>query len=317
MKQLTIIILFASIIFADTIIVDQNGNGDYTSIQPALNATSAGDTVFVNTGYYFESLDWPNRIIYLIGYNRYDTIISSASNPIDFGYSGSGSIIENLNITALSSSYGISSYQVTEQKIIIINCIIQGAVVGLRIDGNLDLVNCLVMNNTYGIVDYYQGGSSASNIINCVITNNSTGVLSDDGSITVMNSIVYNNDNYGLSCGGNGTLASIFSCVYNNGGSNDNWYNNAVSGAGDISEDPLFIDSGNNNYVLQQASPCIDTGNPATLYNDPDGSRNDMGVYGGPNRWGGSGPVITNIQASPEQVEQGEKITIQATGTVE
>lgn len=49
---------------------------------------------------------------------------------------------------------------------------------------------------------------------------------------------------------------------------------------GNIGVNPLFISSGD--FHLQSSSPCIDTGNPATQYNDPDGSRNDMGAYGGP-----------------------------------
>ena len=46
--------------------------------------------------------------------------------------------------------------------------------------------------------------------------------------------------------------------------------------------DPLFVDPSNGDYSLQAGSPCIDTGNPSSEYNDTDGSRNDMGAYGGP-----------------------------------
>jgi len=45
-------------------------------------------------------------------------------------------------------------------------------------------------------------------------------------------------------------------------------------------EDPLFIDE--NEFRLGETSPCIDTGDPDQQFNDRDGSRNDMGVYGGP-----------------------------------
>jgi len=31
-------------------------------------------------------------------------------------------------------------------------------------------------------------------------------------------------------------------------------------------------------YRLQTGSPCIDAGDPSSAYNDPDGSRNDMGA---------------------------------------
>ena len=52
------------------------------------------------------------------------------------------------------------------------------------------------------------------------------------------------------------------------------------TGSGNINANPLFISSGD--FHLQPGSPCIDAGNPASQYNDPDGSRNDMGAYGGP-----------------------------------
>lgn len=47
---------------------------------------------------------------------------------------------------------------------------------------------------------------------------------------------------------------------------------------GNISVDPMFVSE--NNYHLKQDSPCINTGDPEIT--DNDGSRSDMGLYGGP-----------------------------------
>ncbi len=65
------------------------------------------------------------------------------------------------------------------------------------------------------------------------------------------------------------------------------------TGTGNIDEDPLFVnptagdginyDGLSASWWLQENSPCIDAGNPDPIYNDPNGSRNDMGAYGGPN----------------------------------
>jgi hypothetical protein len=51
---------------------------------------------------------------------------------------------------------------------------------------------------------------------------------------------------------------------------------------GNISADPMFTDSGGGDFRLKPGSPCLDAGNPDPIFNDPDGSRNDMGAYGGP-----------------------------------
>ncbi len=69
-------------------------------------------------------------------------------------------------------------------------------------------------------------------------------------------------------------------------------------GTGNIDANPLFADSTNGDYHLQDTSPCKDTGNQASQYNDPEDPnppsgraldppskgtvRNDMGAYGGP-----------------------------------
>jgi hypothetical protein len=51
---------------------------------------------------------------------------------------------------------------------------------------------------------------------------------------------------------------------------------------GNISTNPLFADPKNGDFSLKSDSPCLDAGNPDPMYHDPDGSRNDMGAYGGP-----------------------------------
>jgi hypothetical protein len=50
-------------------------------------------------------------------------------------------------------------------------------------------------------------------------------------------------------------------------------------GLGNINAHPLFADPINQDYYLQSGSPCIDTGDPNPIYNDPDSTRADMGCY--------------------------------------
>lgn len=49
---------------------------------------------------------------------------------------------------------------------------------------------------------------------------------------------------------------------------------------GNISADPRFSTA--YPFSLLNGSPCVDTGDPARAYNDPDDSLNDMGAFGGP-----------------------------------
>jgi parallel beta-helix repeat protein len=56
-------------------------------------------------------------------------------------------------------------------------------------------------------------------------------------------------------------------------------YHGITEGTGSISLDPQFVGGEPFDYDLKFTSPCINTGNPEPAYNDPDGSRNDMGAY--------------------------------------
>jgi len=46
-----------------------------------------------------------------------------------------------------------------------------------------------------------------------------------------------------------------------------------------IDEYPFLMEEGNHLYHLLEGSPCIDAGDPSSQYNDPDGTRADMGCY--------------------------------------
>jgi large repetitive protein len=54
-------------------------------------------------------------------------------------------------------------------------------------------------------------------------------------------------------------------------------------GSNNIEQNPRFTDASSGDYSLDASfSPCIDAGNPVSGYNDLDGTRNDMGAFGGP-----------------------------------
>lgn len=113
------------------------------------------------------------------------------------------------------------------------------------------------------------------------------GILVYSSPTTITNNIVWGNSATVSSVtlkqiadGFTGTAAVTYSCVQD-----------GYTGTGNISTAPQFDST---NYLLSVTSPCIDAGNPASDYNDPEGStpgqahfpsrgtvRNDMGAYGG------------------------------------
>ncbi|MGF1450747.1 MAG: right-handed parallel beta-helix repeat-containing protein [Opitutales bacterium] len=52
-----------------------------------------------------------------------------------------------------------------------------------------------------------------------------------------------------------------------------------VLGTNFIMADPQFVDPANADFSLQASSPAIDAGDPDPFYNDPDGTRNDIGAF--------------------------------------
>ncbi|MCH7614030.1 MAG: T9SS type A sorting domain-containing protein, partial [Candidatus Marinimicrobia bacterium] len=138
-----------------------------------------------------------------------------------------------------------------------------------------------ITNNSAGALGgglYFQQGSKPT-ILNCTIANNSAptgaGIFSGGSIVTISNSIIWNN-----------TPTQIFSnsiiISYSDIQGGQEGINGSVNWLeGNIDTDPLFVDPDAGDYSLQGESPCIDAGNPNTLFNDRDGSRNDMGFTGG------------------------------------
>jgi hypothetical protein len=55
-----------------------------------------------------------------------------------------------------------------------------------------------------------------------------------------------------------------------------------VGTSNNISADPLFVDPDNRDFQLQAGSPAIDAGPESSAFVDTDGTRNDLGAWGGP-----------------------------------
>jgi parallel beta-helix repeat protein len=106
----------------------------------------------------------------------------------------------------------------------------------------------------------------------CTIVSNSSssggGIYIDASNISIVNSIIWGN-----------TPDQIMQDVVSNVHVIYSDIEGIYPGLGNISADPIFFNPIIHDYHLRSGSPCIDTGDPDTIYNDPDGSRADMGCY--------------------------------------
>ncbi len=99
--------------------------------------------------------------------------------------------------------------------------------------------------------------------------------------LEIKNSIIWNNEISLFTQHGDSIPTHIeYSDI--EGGQNNliiSGYNTLSWGEGNIDLYPDFVDAVSNIYTLNSGSPCINTGNPSPIYDDSDGTRNDMGAY--------------------------------------
>lgn len=187
-----------------------------------------------------------------------------------------------------------------------------GSISGCIVTGNLNygfdncngqIVNCTISGNTYAGL-----GQCRCHAVNCtIIGNKGSGFsLHASGEATLVNNIIAQNWNYGIS-----TSSSNTNLKYNNvwGNLSGNYYG-AIPGTTDTHENPLFAVDGywdkDDNWVEgeyhlksiagrwdpndqmwvndEATSPCVDAGEPAGGYfyePVPNGGRINQGAYGG------------------------------------
>jgi len=258
-----LLLLFVSSTVANTIIVDQNGAGQYTKIQDAINAANTNDTIIVWPGTYNEQLTL-NKNVVLQGSGYENTVITGSFNPTLTMSAG------KLLWFLISSTGGI----------------------GIELSGGI-VSNCLITSCQYSGIESITGTST---VLNCVFYNNGQhGVVTwDVGVITVSNCICVGSSEDAY----NSWRGTIY-LSYSLGAHVDTQGNQ-----GCLNADPMFYST--TDYHISQGSPCWNTGNPAL--NDPDGTRSDMGYFGGPDC--PIYPVVYEIFIQPN----GGLINLQAKG---
>ncbi|MCB9444441.1 MAG: hypothetical protein H6669_09410 [Ardenticatenaceae bacterium] len=294
---------------------------DFNTIQAAIDAAQPNQTIWVFPGEYHEALIMNKSDIALRSVLGPQLTIIDATQKgtaiIISGYWGNtyqNILIEGFTIQNGSQYYNGGGISVTYASHLTIrnNKFINnhGAMAGaIGLSNGAEFVN--IINNWF--IDNYTSGASPAQpnciagsgndllIANNVFLNNNR---QGDAAIRLYYSstgAIYNNtfvgnvggtfvgcyldlqNNIIVNSSGTGTWDCTtenlvkFNNVWDN---NPNYLNLDRTGInGNISTNPLF----ENGFHLRPNSPSLNAGNPDPIFNDPDGSRNDMGAYGGPN----------------------------------
>ncbi len=126
-------------------------------------------------------------------------------------------------------------------------------------------------------------GTVANITITEHIGGGSTGLaIKENSEVTLLNSIIADTSGGPALYVADSILRVSYSDIWGNEGGAAYGVEFIEGDNGNFAADPAFNDPASGDYGLGASSPCVDAGDPAASSNDADGSRNDMGAYGGP-----------------------------------
>ena len=280
------------------------------NIQTAVDAATAGDLILVNDGVYTLTANVSvTQGITIKSINGYPAVTINGNNVTRCFYvNSSGAVIDGFTIT---NGRNLSGYGggVQCDNGVIKNCLIENCASrdggGVALDNSGMVFNSIIRNNS---ADWGGGVRCFGNstVRGCLITGNTAtphggGVNIWSGG-TIQNCTIVNNsatDGAGIRLWNNGIVEN--SVIYSNTGSNnyiiDAGHGNSityscttplVTGTGNISDAPLFVNESGGDYHLTGSSTLIDAGLNSTWMNtsfDLEGhnrildSKVDMGAF--------------------------------------
>ncbi len=300
--------------------VDNNNPsaGQYTTISAAISAASNDDIIYVypsNTAYAGFNVNKRLKI-YGVGWQGTTANIrKSMINGTVVFESGS----EYSELYGFDNGFGIWMNGVSG-NILIANCLLSS----VSFNPSYSWISANSSNYTFMSCMFNGGGSrgrwfdyqytpTGILISNCVFIGSAWLMDGTSSNITVINTIIISTNTLFANLGSNPSLRSNYiSATGFTSGTSTSPSDPVI--AYNISSTALFP-SGTTNYnniplsgVFDSqyrpipGSPAIDAGDPAVEYNDLDGSRNDIGAFGGPCPFDDNGfttlPTITDISGT-------------------
>ncbi len=237
---------------------DGGNIGPKATIQAGINVTNLGGTCYVAPGTYNSSSGeiFPIDLtgITLVSEMGADvTIIDADLEDTIIRYFGGDASLIGFTI-ANAHPYGIFAGDYSSSS--------------FKIERN-------VIVGTYGTGIFVYGTVLYRITNNTIVDNMYYGLFANQPNPIIRNNIITGSD-MGIGCSNGATPSFYYNNFWNN--SIQDYYH-CSSGNNDIHLNPLFIDLNQGNYHIQVNSPCIDAGDPSSSYNDPDGTRNDIGAF--------------------------------------
>jgi len=278
-----------------------NVPGDQPTIQAGIDAAMDGDTVVVAPGIYDVALVADKAITLQSGGDASNTILRGGDEDIlqltnvqtdtvrviGFGLTSVGSgrgivawssifVLEECTFYEIADYYIHYSFDDSHARIEHCRFLESSAPASecLRYDNHatINLRRNVFYNITNPMTLHIGGGSFEiinNDFINCV---NVMELLHTSGPL--YNNIFLNNSQTVVQTDGVGAYTNDYNLFYGNGID----IAGKSIGPNSLTVAPLLADTAALDFTLLATSPCINAGNPVPAYNDPDGSRNDMGA---------------------------------------
>jgi parallel beta-helix repeat protein len=224
----------------NVITVDKNGDGDFTSIQNAIDHARSGSTIFINNGEYPEIIHIKKNI-HLVGEDKDSTLINPVSEKNKYAiYVGASYVtLENIGVTNGAPGLYPSGIKIVSSYIKILNCKIFDTPVGIAVwtSGN-NFEDCVFYRcKDEGIALLGSSINPCNNnvISNCIFYENCDGIELQHSSFNqILNCDIYDNTHTGIDAIASSNNENIIS--------NCNIFNNKVNG--------IYLSSSNNNKII-------------------------------------------------------------------
>jgi len=178
---------------SDGIIVVKAGQ----SIAEAVNEASAGDTVFVKSGFYSESAIVVDKAVSIVGESAVSTVVDGGGTAqVLFQVVASDVLIENLtlqntNTAPLDQAPAIRVYDAAGVRIQNVSVLSATVGVELRSSNSTEIAYCEISESSSAGI-YLRDGSDNSVIVGNTIANNTRGIVFAD-TASQFNRIYHNN----------------------------------------------------------------------------------------------------------------------------